>query len=131
LVGDAYLTAGQTKLGTDAFEKAIVADPDDEETWVEYGEAIWNSGNAKGAIEIAKRGAEYIDKSAVLKYRLAAYLLLSKKGREGKLFLQEAIGLDKEKIKEVLKAFPALFDNENFWEVIDLIDDETIDLRKP
>ncbi|MDR4988401.1 MAG: tetratricopeptide repeat protein [Bacteroidales bacterium] len=118
LLANAYFLLNDHEKATSTYEQALEADPEDEETWLEYAEALANMNAFKDAIDLLARGVERVSKQAGLLYAMAAVLFLDNKPEEGRFCMEEAYELDKQGAEHLLTRFPKLANNTDFQEML-------------
>jgi tetratricopeptide (TPR) repeat protein len=89
-----------------AFEQAVKLYPYDPEFWLSYADLEFEKGNVKLALDLLKRGDHVNEKSARLKYRLAAYLLSKNDKKAGLTYFNDAFVIDKSEMDVFFNYFP-------------------------
>lgn len=121
LIADAYLNASDKKNCAKYFEKAILFDNIDEDTWIDYIEAMIAFNDIDAALDVSKRSIDAIPDSNILYYQAAICLYLKGNNKEADFFLEEALQNDPEfQNKKILKNYPELNSNKSFLSLIEL-----------
>lgn len=119
LLAEAYLADQQIQKASDCFEKALVSDVSDEETWMDYSEAYAREGDFGTAIQILNRGLEKLPNSNPLHYRMAGCLFMNGMHKQATFFLEEALLKDFEGHHQLIQLYPALAAIPDFMDLID------------
>ena len=121
LLGNTYRLLNNKEAAKKSYEQAIEIDPSDEESWLEYAEALHNLGENADAIELLSRGIEALPGLSSILYAMAAILFLSGKPDEGSFCLEEAYAANPENQDHIIKRFPKLNENIDYTEAFDRI----------
>lgn len=107
LIASTYATLNRYADACSTYEKAVLIEPGDIETWLDYAETVAGHKMSK-ATAIIKRGIKEVPDSTILVYRLAAYLFISGKEKEGLYYLEEALSANHQGHQSLLDKFPRL-----------------------
>lgn len=119
LLANTYFTLGKTKDGSKTYEKALVVDPSDSETWIEYAEVVASKKQVNKAVEIIRSGMESIPGNTNLTYLLSAFLFLDGKPHEAIYYLEEALSADFQGHNSLLEKYPQLLIYPSFLDAIE------------
>ncbi len=120
ILADIYYQEGKLVAGAECYEKAIESSPDEESIRMDYGDALAESGHFETASEVILKAIEDLGPGPNLYYRMAAFLFLRGKNKEGAFFLEEALTMDYDKHVHVLEQYVELKDNTEFIKLINL-----------
>lgn len=119
LLANNYFLLGDHEQAKATYERAIEADPEDEETWLEFAEALVSMQDYDHAVEILGKGLGTIKAKSNLLATMAAVLFLSGKHGEGNFCLEEALNAGASSFEPLLSRFPKLQKNAAFLEAMD------------
>lgn len=119
LLGSTYYGLGQHEHGKKNYEVALKADPDDEETWLEYAETLVNVQKLREAQQLMSRGMKQSGNPVSFLYFMAAILFLREKDQEAGFFLDEAYYQNAGGLHDMLDRFPQLNHTLPFTEALD------------
>ncbi len=94
--------------GCSTYEKALVVDPADPETWIEYAETVADKKNMNKAVGIIRAAMEALPENTQLIYLLSAYLFLDGKQHEALYHFEEALSADFQGHNDLLEKYPQL-----------------------
>ncbi len=114
LLGNSHFLNKEFEKGCAAYEKALGIEPNDEETWLEYAEALIKTGDTAEALKVAQRAVESLPGKNGLLYLTAALLFASGKAQEGNVCLEEAHQNDPNGLALLMKRFPELCGHPDF-----------------
>ena len=119
LLASTYFKLGKQKEGSKTYEKALVVDPSDSETWIEYAEVVASKKHLNKAADIIRSGIEAIPEDTNLTYLLCAYLFLDGKQHEALYHLEEALSADFQGHNNLLEKYPQLLIHPSFLDAIE------------
>lgn len=119
LLANTYFLNNQQEKARSAYDQALKTDPSDEETWLEYAEALVNMNDHNQAIELISEGLKTLPDNTSMIYAMAAIHYLKGNTSEGGFFLYEAYTNDKESLDSILERFSALKNNDDFLNAIE------------
>ena len=114
LLANAYFLLKDNEMGCLTYERALSVDSEDEDTWLEYAEALHGLDKIEEASQVVRRGLEKNPGNNNLLYCLSGLLFMQHKSHEAAFCLEEAHGHDADGIKALLERFPGLSDNTSF-----------------
>ncbi len=121
LLANTYFLNNQTEKAKSTYEEALKTDPSDEETWLEYAEALVNMDDHNQAIELISEGLKTLPNNNSMLYTMAAINYLKGNTSEGGFFLYEAYINNKEGLETILDRFSALKNNNDFLNAIECL----------
>ncbi len=114
LLGSSHFLNKEFEKGSAAYEKALGIEPNDEETWLEYAEALIKTDDIAGATKVTQRAVETLPGKNGLLYLTAALLFARGKAQEGSVCLEEAHQNDPNGLALLMKRFPKLCEHPDF-----------------
>ncbi len=119
LLANTYFLLNNYEQAKHTYETALEKDPADEETWLEYAEALANMNEYDYALTILNKGIDQLPAKNSMLYAMAALLFLNNKSDQGSFCLEEAFASDSQGLEHLLTRFPKLKANSYFLDAMD------------
>ncbi len=119
LLANAYFLLDNKEKTKETYEQALESDPGDEETWLEYAEALANMNELDEAYNMLSKGVKSFNETKNIIYAMAAILFIMGKHDEGRFFLQDAYHENKEGLSNLTARFPVLKSIDAFLDAAD------------
>ncbi len=119
LLANTYFLLNNFKKAKQTYETALEKDPADEETWLEYAEALANMKEFDYALTILNRGMDIFPGKNNILYAMAAILFLGNKPDQGAFCLEEAFAANNQGLENLLTRFPKLKENNYFMDALE------------
>jgi uncharacterized protein (TIGR02996 family) len=123
ILADIYYQQGMIANGSSYYDKAIASSPDEESIRIDYADALAEQGEYDQAAEVIKKGIEQIAPTPAMFYRMAAFLYIKGKNKDGAFFLEEALSMDFDKHHGMFEQYPQLLENKEINTLINLYSD--------
>ncbi len=118
-----HLAAAEHKLGNfnaaqDAYEQALILNPESPANYQNFGEFYLDQGLYKEATEVLKKGSWEFPEDPTLQYELVVAQYNAGEAKEALLNLQNALALNFDEHKILFRFFPDLEENKALSEII-------------
>ncbi len=120
ILADIYYQEDMLDKGSKYYNKAIESSPEEESIRIDFADAVAEKGQYESASEIIMKGIEQIAPSPNLYYRMAAFLYIRGRNKDGAFFLEEALTMDFDKHNGMLEQYPELIENKEISTLINL-----------
>ncbi len=121
LLANTFFLNNEKEKAKTTYDEALQADLSDEETWLEYAEALVNMEEHNNAINLLNKALNTLPNHENILYTLAAVHFLVGNTTEGSFFLFEAYSIDEGGIEAILERFSALKNNNDFLHAVDCL----------
>ena len=119
LLANTYFLLHEFELAKETYETALEKDPADEETWLEYAEALSGMKEFEHARKVLVNAMDLHPERNAILYAMAAILFLGEKPDQGVFCLEEAFAKDEEGLETLIKRFPKLKENNHFMDALE------------
>ncbi len=119
LLANTYFLLNDFDNAKQTYETALAKDPADEETWLEYAEALAGMKDFGHAKNILSNAMELHPGQTTILYAMAAILFLGEKPDQGRVCLEEAFAQDDQGLDVLIKRFPKLKENNHFMDALE------------
>lgn len=117
-LGKIYNDFGQSENAIKALKSAARIDSENTEIWMTWVDVFLKNNEPQNAVRILKRAMK-ANTDSVLKYRMVALLLESKKEKEAFLWLNVAMEQEFEQINYLFDIYPRAVKNKNLKKVVE------------
>jgi tetratricopeptide (TPR) repeat protein len=119
LQAEMYIRNGMFEKAKATFQRIEEIDPTDPDLWLDYSVFYLNTGELGKAVQVLKTGLIHQPQNAAIQYRLVAMLLLNNSINQALFYLENAMALNLEGLKEFMQFFPSFIHYPAVMEMIE------------
>ena len=124
LLAKIYTIIGKEEQAIKIYKTLAFENPSNPFLWIEWSYIYWCNDDKAEAILMLDSALETNENSAEILYRLAAYNLLAKEIKTGKLFLEKALGINFKKKELFFNFAPEFKKSSEINEIVELYNPE-------